>query len=58
MQNHEILSFISQDNLNEPWRAMIIKDNDGDFSIVLARWVGLREGVPGVPGVRGVHGNY
>ena len=42
-----------------PWRAMLIKDNDGDFGICVAGWVGMRRGVPGVPGTsktRGVPG--
>ena len=50
-----------------PWRAMLIKDNEGDFGICVAGWVGMRRGVPGVagtsktrgvPGKPGDHGHF
>ena len=33
-----------------PWRAMIIKDNEGDFGICVGAWKGVKKGVPGVKG--------
>ena len=33
-----------------PWRAMIIKDNEGDFGICVGGWRGVKKGVPGVRG--------
>ena len=36
----------------KPWRAMIIKDNEGDFGICVGAWVGVKKGVPGVKGSR------
>ena len=33
-----------------PWRAMIIKDNEGDFGICVGAWVGVKRGIPGVKG--------
>ena len=38
--------------LTKPWRAMLIKDNDGDWAVLSAAWMGMRPGVPGVPGSR------
>ena len=32
------------------WRAMVIKDNSGDWGICTAAWKGLTPGVPGRPG--------
>lgn len=31
------------------WRAMVLKDNDGDVGILVAGWVGIIKGVKGVP---------
>ena len=33
-------------------RAMIIKDTDGDWAIVVGRWDEFRKGVPAVKGTR------
>ena len=50
-----------------PWRAMIIKDNDGDYGICVAAWKGVTKGVPGtkptahrkgVPGIPPNHGHF
>ena len=35
-----------------PWRAMIIKDNEGDFGICVGAWKGLTNGVTGVEGTK------
>ena len=35
-----------------PWRAMLIKDNEGDWGICAAAWKGMSAGKPGVPGTR------
>ena len=32
------------------WRAMLIKDNSGDWGICSAAWKGLTPGIPGRPG--------
>jgi hypothetical protein len=42
--------------LGKAWRAMILKDNEGDVAIALAVWEGYRAGVPGVSGSVGVKG--
>ena len=42
-----------QQTLGKPWRAMILKDNDGDVGIALAKWEGVVAGKPGVKGVPG-----
>ena len=45
------------------WRAMIIKDNEGDFGICVGAWKGVKKGVPGVKGsanrkgIPGIPGN-
>jgi len=31
-------------------RALLIKDNVGDWGIVHGKWLGFRKGVPGTPG--------
>ncbi len=33
---------------DQAWRAMLIKDADGDWGILKATWTGMRQGVPGV----------
>ena len=43
-----------QQTLGKPWRAMILKDNDGDVGIALASWEGAVAGKPGVKGVPGI----
>ena len=35
-----------------PWRAMLIKDNAGDWGICAGAWKGMSPGKPGVPGTR------
>ena len=35
---------------DKSWRAMIIKDNEGDWGICVAVWRGMKKGTPGVPG--------
>ena len=42
---------------NVPWRAMIIKDNSGDYAVCVAGWKGVRKAVPGRPGVPGQPGD-
>ena len=42
---------------NVPWRAMIIKDNRGDYAVCVAGWKGVRKAVPGRPGVPGQPGD-
>ena len=37
---------------NVPWRAMMIKDNRGDYAVCVAGWKGVRKAVPGRPGTR------
>ena len=37
---------------NSSWRAMLIKDNSGDWGVCTAAWKGLTPGVPGRPGIR------
>lgn len=32
------------------WRAMLIKDNEGDWGLCVATWRGMKKGTPGVPG--------
>ena len=32
------------------WRAMLIKDNEGDWGMCVAVWRGMKKGTPGVPG--------
>ena len=41
---------------NMPWRAMLIKDNTGDWGICAAAWKGMTAGKPGVPGRPGKRG--
>ena len=49
-----IRSCSMQQTLGKPWRAMILKDNDGDVGIALASWEGAVAGKPGVKGVPGI----
>ena len=42
--------------IDKPWRAMIIKDNDGDWGICMAAWVGMVPGKPGIKGTRQTRG--
>ena len=35
---------------DKSWRAMLIKDNEGDWGICVAVWRGMKKGTPGVPG--------
>jgi hypothetical protein len=39
----------------DPWRAILLKDNGGDVAIVLARWVGFIAGRAGVAGTQGTY---
>lgn len=32
------------------WRAMLIKDNEGDWGMCVAVWRGMKKGTPGIPG--------
>ena len=32
------------------WRAMLIKDNEGDWGICVAVWRGMKKGTAGIPG--------
>ena len=32
------------------WRAMVIKDNEGDWGLCIGAWKGVKKGVPGVKG--------
>eukprot|EP00095_Tigriopus_kingsejongensis_P000673 maker-scaffold340_size202118-snap-gene-0.21 protein:Tk00673 transcript:maker-scaffold340_size202118-snap-gene-0.21-mRNA-1 annotation:"hypothetical protein LOTGIDRAFT_153725" len=41
---------------NKPYRAMLIKDNDGDWGICTAAWLGMKPGTPGIPASRGRRG--
>jgi len=34
-------------------RAMLIKDNNGDWGMCVGGWEGVTKGVPGIPGVKG-----
>ena len=36
----------------KPWRAMLIKDNEGDWGLCSAAWFGMEPGLPGKPGTR------
>ncbi|XP_071745850.1 uncharacterized protein [Lepeophtheirus salmonis] len=38
------------------WRAMLIKDNEGDWGVCAAAWRGMKSGTPGVPGTKGNRG--
>ena len=38
------------------WRAMIIKDNEGDWGVCVAAWKGVKKGVPGVKGTANKRG--
>ena len=49
--NALVFSWISQFD-GKPWRAMLIKDNEGDWGICIAAWVGMEPGRPGKPGTR------
>ena len=40
----------------DPWRAMIIKDEIGDWGICVAGWIGMRPGKPGIRGTRNRRG--
>ena len=35
---------------DKSWRAMLIKDNEGDWGICVAVWRGMKKGTPGIPG--------
>ena len=35
---------------DKSWRAMLIKDNEGDWGVCVAVWRGMKKGTPGVPG--------
>ena len=35
---------------DKSWRAMLIKDNEGDWGICVAVWRGMKKGKPGIPG--------
>ena len=48
----ESLGLATQAGLSAPWRAMLLKDNDGDVGICLAQWEGFKTGRPGVSGTR------
>ena len=37
---------------SKPWRAMLIKDNEGDWGLCAAAWFGMEPGIPGKPGTR------
>ena len=32
---------------DQAWRAMLIKDSEGDWGVLKATWTGMRSGVPG-----------
>ena len=32
---------------DKSWRTMLIKDSDGDYGILKAKWDGVRPGIPG-----------
>ena len=34
------------------WRAMLLKDSEGDVGVLVAGWTGAKPGVPGIPGTR------
>lgn len=36
----------------KPWRAMLIKDNEGDWGLCTAAWIGMEPGRPGKQGTR------
>ncbi|KAK3102278.1 hypothetical protein FSP39_010151 [Pinctada imbricata] len=38
-------------------RAVVIKNNDGDWAVLTGNWTGLRKGIPGEPGRRGIPGS-
>ena len=44
-------SDFNSENSSGPWRAMLIKDNDGDWGICVATWAGMKAGRPGVVGM-------
>ena len=60
---HEPDLGLNSDFTHLPWRAMIIKDNAGDWGICAAAWKGMTSGKPGTPGrpgrrgVKGTPGN-
>ena len=35
---------------DKSWRAMLIKDNEGDWGVCVAVWRGMKKGTPGIPG--------
>ena len=50
---------LTSDFVGKNWRGMLIKDNDGDWALLTAAWLGMqagKAGVPGRPGKRGVPG--
>ncbi|XP_059096680.1 uncharacterized protein LOC131891171 [Tigriopus californicus] len=47
---------LAEDLRNKPYRAMLIKDNDGDWGICTAAWLGMKAGTPGIPASRGRRG--
>ena len=51
------LGLETEEDLSKPWRAMVLKDSDGDVAVIVAEWVGKVNGVPGVRGRRGQPGN-
>jgi hypothetical protein len=53
LQSFDAKLRIDPTNSQFPWRAMVIKDNDGDWGICAATWSGLWAGEPGIPGTRG-----
>ena len=44
-----LYSFIFQFE-HSAWRAMLIKDNSGDWGLCVAAWKGVTPGIPGRPG--------
>lgn len=56
-QNSNSFDFVTTFQLrNKPYRAMLIKDNDGDWGICTAAWLGMKAGTPGIPASRGRRG--
>ena len=53
---HETNLQIDEEFKGTSWRAMIIKDDHGDWGICAAAWKGMTSGVPGVPGRPGHRG--
>ncbi len=44
------LDLATNQQMATPWRGMLLKDNQGDVAVVVARWLGQVQGRPGIKG--------